>query len=80
NTRVVPQRPFMLLGQTTTADPSRSPEGTESVWAYTHLPRNVYDDASAERLAEAMDDVIEDHAPGFGVRVLHRFVQRPSDL
>lgn len=80
NTRVVPQRPFMLLGQTTTADPSRSPEGTESVWAYTHLPRNVFDDASAERLAEAMDDVIEDHAPGFGARVRHRFVQRPSDL
>jgi phytoene dehydrogenase-like protein len=80
NTRVVPERPFMLLGQTTTADPSRSPEGTESVWAYTHLPRNVYDDGSAERLAQSVDDVIEEHAPGFGGRVLHRSVQRPSDL
>ncbi|MFV8321104.1 phytoene desaturase family protein [Mycobacterium sp. 23] len=80
NTRVVPRRPFILLGQTTTADPSRSPEGTESVWAYTHLPRNVDNDDSAERLAQTMDDVIEDHAPGFGARVLHRFVQRPSDL
>ncbi|MHA7652904.1 phytoene desaturase family protein [Mycobacterium sp. ML4] len=80
NTRVVPERPFVLLGQTTTADPSRSPTGTESVWAYTHLPRNVHDDGSAEQLAKAMDDVIEDHAPGFGDRVLHRFVQRPSDL
>lgn len=80
NTRMVPQRPFMLLGQTTTADPSRSPKGTESVWAYTHLPRNVHDDESAEQLANAMDDVIEEHAPGFGARVVHRFVQRPSDL
>src|SRR5581483_6604870 len=72
--------PFMLLGQTTTGDPSRSPKGTESVWAYTHLPRNVADDASAERLAKAVDHVIEEHAPGFGARVIDRFVQRPSDL
>jgi phytoene dehydrogenase-like protein len=80
NTRVVPQYPFMLLGQTTTADPSRSPAGTESVWAYTHLPRYVADDASAEQLAKSVDQVIEDHAPGFGAAVLDRSVQRPSDL
>ncbi|OBI83056.1 NAD(P)/FAD-dependent oxidoreductase [Mycobacterium sp. 1245805.9] len=80
NTRVVPERPFMLLGQTTTADPTRSPPGTESVWAYTHLPRNVADDAAAERLAKSMDHVIEEHAPGFGAAVIDRFVQRPSDL
>ncbi|MEM6109428.1 NAD(P)/FAD-dependent oxidoreductase [Mycobacterium sp. 050272] len=80
NTRVVPDHPYMLLGQTTTADPSRSPAGTESVWAYTHLPRNVADDASAQRLAASMDRVIEEHAPGFGAAVIDRFVQRPSDL
>lgn len=80
NTRTVPHQPFMLLGQTTTADPSRSPSGTESVWAYTHLPRNVADDASAEQLAAAVDEVIEEHAPGFGSTVIDRFVQRPSDL
>lgn len=80
NTRVVPEHPFMLLGQTTTADPSRSPKGTESVWAYTHLPRNVADDAAAEWLAKSVDHVIEEHAPGFGSAVIDRFVQRPSDL
>jgi phytoene dehydrogenase-like protein len=80
NTRVVPERPFMLLGQTTTADPSRSPAGTESVWAYTHLPRNVADDTSADRLAASVDRVIEEHAPGFGSQIVGRFVQRPSDL
>jgi phytoene dehydrogenase-like protein len=80
NTRVVPEHPFMLLGQTTTADPTRSPRGTESVWCYTHLPRNVADDDSADALAESMDHVIEEHAPGFGSRVIDRFVQRPSDL
>ncbi|OBK17250.1 phytoene desaturase family protein [Mycobacterium asiaticum] len=80
NTRVLPRSPFMLLGQTTTADPTRSPEGTESVWAYTHLPRSIDDDASAEELGASMDRVIEEHAPGFGSRVLSRFLQRPSDL
>jgi phytoene dehydrogenase-like protein len=80
NTRVVPEHPFMLLGQTTTADASRSPEGTESIWAYTHLPRNVAEDASAEKLAESVDQVIEEHAPGFRSAVIDRFVQCPSDL
>ena len=80
NTRVVPEDPFLLLGQTTTADATRSPEGTESVWAYTHLPRDVADNESAEKLAATMDRVIEDHAPGFGDRVIGRFLQRPSDL
>ncbi|MGW1773457.1 phytoene desaturase family protein, partial [Streptomyces sp. NPDC002104] len=31
----VPDEPFTLFGQMTTADPSRSPAGTESAWAYT---------------------------------------------
>ncbi len=38
-TGVVPESPFLLVGQMTTTDPSRSPVGTESCWAYTHLPR-----------------------------------------
>jgi phytoene dehydrogenase-like protein len=80
NTRVVPEHPFLLLGQTTTADPTRSPAGTESVWAYTHLPRDIADDESADKLAASIDTVIEEHAPGFGDRVNGRFVQRPSDL
>jgi phytoene dehydrogenase-like protein len=80
NTASVPERPFLLLGQMTTADPTRSPEGTESAWAYTHLPRDITDDASAETLAQAVDRVIEAHAPGFGAAILDRVVQRPSDL
>lgn len=47
----------------TTADPSRSPAGTESAWAYTHLPRERNDDASADRLAESVDRVVEEQTP-----------------
>ncbi|MFM1722478.1 NAD(P)/FAD-dependent oxidoreductase [Rhodococcus sp. PAM 2766] len=76
----LPEHPFLLVGQMTTADPTRSPEGTESAWAYTHLPRGVADDASAEKIAERTDEQLERFAPGFGSRVVARTVQRPSDL
>ncbi|HEY2766473.1 MAG TPA: NAD(P)/FAD-dependent oxidoreductase [Pseudonocardiaceae bacterium] len=76
----IPRRPFLLMGQMSTADPSRSPAGTGSVWAYTHLPRGVTDDVSADLLAERVDAVVESFAPGFGARVLRRMVQRPGDL
>ncbi|TWF79990.1 phytoene dehydrogenase-like protein [Pseudonocardia hierapolitana] len=76
----VPATPFALLGQMTTADATRSPAGTESAWAYTHLPRGVADDESADRLAERIDEAVEEFAPGFRGRVLHRAVQRPGDL
>ncbi|MDT5326092.1 MAG: hypothetical protein QOF25_3244, partial [Mycobacterium sp.] len=80
NTRTLPERPFMLFGQMTTADPSRSPAGTESAWAYTHLPRGMADDESAERLVESVDRVLEEHAPGFTGHVIGKTIQRPSDL
>lgn len=80
NTRTLPRHPFMLFGQMTTADPTRSPQGTESAWAYTHLPRGLADDASADELAERVDQVLEEHAPGFAGHVVGKTVQRPSDL
>jgi phytoene dehydrogenase-like protein len=80
NTATLPERPFMLFGQMTTADPSRSPTGTESAWAYTHLPRGVADDTSADTVAQAVDRVLEEYAPGFTERVIGKLIQRPSDL
>ncbi|CRZ18434.1 phytoene desaturase family protein [Mycolicibacterium neworleansense] len=80
NTATLPEHPFMLFGQMSTADPSRSPAGAESAWAYTHLPRELADDASAERLAETVSQVLEDHAPGFADHVVATSIQRPSDL
>ena len=76
----VPATPFLLLGQMTTTDATRSPAGTESAWAYTHLPRDVADNAAAGGLADRVDEVVEAFAPGFRERVLHRMVQLPRDL
>ncbi len=79
-TGIVPRHPFLLMGQMTTADPTRSPAGTESAWAYTHLPRGVVDDDSALSLAARVDETIEAHAPGFLDAVVGRHVQTPADL
>ncbi|HSU08458.1 MAG TPA: NAD(P)/FAD-dependent oxidoreductase, partial [Pseudonocardia sp.] len=78
--RTLPASPFMLFGQMTTADASRSPAGTQSAWAYTHLPRGIDDDASADELARRVDAVLEEFALGFAGRVVHRHVQRPGDI
>jgi phytoene dehydrogenase-like protein len=77
----IPTTPFMLLGQMSTADPSHSPAGTESLWAYTHLPfrRSWKPDEIAEHVAR-MEQVIESQAPGFGAKVIGRNVFSPADL
>jgi phytoene dehydrogenase-like protein len=88
---VIPSRPFLLGGQMTTADPTRSPAGTESMWAYTHVPqqtrrddgetvRGVWDDADCQRFADRMQDRIEALAPGFSSRILARRVLGPREL
>ncbi|MGA9869602.1 MAG: NAD(P)/FAD-dependent oxidoreductase [Rhodococcus sp. (in: high G+C Gram-positive bacteria)] len=79
-TGVLPKSPFMLFGQMTTADATRSPAGTESAWAYTHLPSGITDDASADIIAERVLGVLEQHAPGFESALVGTVVQRPSDL
>ncbi|HEU4946782.1 MAG TPA: NAD(P)/FAD-dependent oxidoreductase [Kribbella sp.] len=89
---VVPADPFLLLGQMTTSDPSRSPAGTESVWAYTHVPQRIREDAGgdgitgswdrteAERMADRMQARVEEFAPGFADRIRARRVLAPPDL
>ncbi|WP_393100631.1 phytoene desaturase family protein [Streptomyces sp. LN325] len=88
----VPDEPFALVGQMTTADPSRSPAGTESAWAYTHLPQRVVSDAGHDRITgrwdlreqEAMADRVEAQverlAPGFRALIDARRILAPSTL
>lgn len=80
-TRRIPRNPFILFGQMTTADPSRSPDGTESAWAYTHLPRHVtFTDEDIDRQVQRIEGAVEKHAPGFRASVIARHVQSPYDL
>ncbi|WP_165989859.1 NAD(P)/FAD-dependent oxidoreductase [Streptomyces sp. YIM 98790] len=92
----VPDRPFALLGQMTAADPGRSPAGTESAWAYTHLPQHIRGDAGAapgtpeigprwteaqsEAMAERVEREVERLAPGFRDRIVARRILAPPDF
>jgi phytoene dehydrogenase-like protein len=75
----------------TTSDQARSPAGTESAWAYTHVPQQVdgdaggdlsgsWDDGEANRFALRIESVIEDQAPGFTSLVRDRRVLTPPVL
>ena len=80
-TRRIPVKPFILFGQMTTADPTRSPAGTESAWAYTHLPRGrTLTDADVARHVDLVEAALERHAPGFRSLILARHVQSPTGL
>ena len=88
----IPDRPFLVLGQYSMVDPSRSPEGTETAWAYTHVPQTPRADAAGElsgdwtreeegeRFADRMEEEVERLAPGFRQLIVKRHVQTPLYL
>jgi phytoene dehydrogenase-like protein len=88
----VPTHPFLLVGQMTTADPTRSPPGTESLWGYTHVPRQVradgggeglsgrWDEAELARFAARIEAQVERFAPGFRDRIVTRHVLGPGEI
>lgn len=90
--REVPDRPFLLFGQMTTADATRSPRGTESAWAYTHVPHEIRADAGEEGItgswdtkdqelmADRVERQVERFAPGFRSLVRARRVLAPPAL
>src|SRR3546814_15087228 len=73
----------------TTSDPRRSPPGTESAWAYTHVPQQIRGDAGGDGISDAWDDTstkafvdrmerrIEQLAPGFQSLLKARHVKTP---
>jgi len=87
----IPANPFLLVGQMTTADPMRSPAGTESLWAYTHVPRDVQGDAGddldgrwdlsqQEAFVERIEDQMERFAPGFLGSIVARTISAPPTI
>lgn len=89
---VVPERPFLLVGQMAASDPSRAPAGAESLWAYTHVPQQVrhdggdgsikgtWDHDDLEHAADRMQRRLEDYAPGLAGRVVARRVIGPREF
>ncbi len=90
--RQVPDRPFLIFGQMTTSDASRSPQGTESAWAYTHIPHEIRADAAdegitgrwdtkdQELMADRVERQVERFAPGFRSLIRGRRILAPPTL
>lgn len=78
----IPERPYLVVGQQSLADPTRAPAGGQTLWAYTRVPPRPAGGwaAHAEPLADAMDARIEELAPGFRGRILERRVVSPERL
>jgi len=77
---ILPERPFLLFGQQSLADPTRAPVGKQTAWAYTHVPRGVNWGEQTERFAERIEAQIERFAPGFRDRILARHMLAPADF
>ncbi len=71
----MPERPFVLVGQQSLADPSRANGDVHPIWAYAHVPHGWSGDAT-----EAILGQIERAAPGFRDRIVAKAVRGPADL
>ena len=88
---LIPRRPSLVMGQYAGTDPTRSPAGTETAWAYTHVPQQIrgdaggeltgtWDERETEIFARRIEDEIEQLAPGFRRLVRGRHVFTPPAL
>jgi phytoene dehydrogenase-like protein len=88
---LIPDRPFLVLGQYSMVDPTRQPAGRETAWAYTHVPQRVkgdaggqltgsWDERETELFVARIEAEIERRAPGFGGLVRARHVFTPARL
>ena len=90
----IPSKPFLLFGQQDVADPTRSPPGTATAWAYTHVPRRIRADAGAtgtaltgtwtpeecDEMADRVEAIVESRAPGFRANIRGRHILAPPAM
>ena len=80
----LPERPYLVVGQQSLADPTRAPAGHHTLYCYSHVPSRVdgpggWAEARA-RFADRVEARIEELAPGFRATILGRHVAAPPDL
>jgi phytoene dehydrogenase-like protein len=83
----LPERPYLVIGQQSLADPARAPRNQHTLYCYSRVPTRP--DPSAEdggwldarqRFADRVEARIQELAPGFRERILARRVHAPPDL
>ncbi|PRB77998.1 FAD-dependent oxidoreductase [Arthrobacter sp. MYb214] len=71
----MPERPFVMVVQPSSADASRAPAGCQIIWSYAHVPQGYSGDAGA-----LIDAQIQRFAPDFKDRIVQRVVTGPAQL
>jgi phytoene dehydrogenase-like protein len=69
------EKPYVIVVQPTVFDPTRSPSGKHTAWAYCHVPNGSQID-----MTNAIETQIERFAPGFRDTVLARHSMGSSDM
>lgn len=69
------EKPYVLLSQPGVFDPTRAPQGKQTVWAYCHVPHG-----STFDMGPRIEAQIERFAPGFRDRILARHTDNCADL
>jgi phytoene dehydrogenase-like protein len=89
---ILPEQPLIVVGQPTTVDPSRAPEGKHVLWIQVRaVPGTISADGAGEIAQTDWDAVkepyadrilarLEEYAPGLSSKILARHVISPSDL
>jgi phytoene dehydrogenase-like protein len=81
----LPGDPMLIVGQQSTADPSRAPAGGHTLWVETHVPpvpreAGGWRGPARERFLDTVLARLEDHAPGLQSRIVGMAVRTPPDL
>ena len=81
----LPTHPMLIVGQQSTADPTRAPTGCHTLWVETHVPpiprdSGTWTGSARERFLERVLDRLESHAPGLRSRIVGTAVRTPDDL
>jgi phytoene dehydrogenase-like protein len=89
---LLPDEPILVVGQPTSQDPSRAPDGKHILWVQVRMaPGTIAGDAAgefsstdwaqvAEPFAERALDILERYAPGTRAKILGRRVVSPLEL
>ena len=78
----LPTNPYLVIGQQSLFDSSRVPVGSQTLWAYSHVPSQPDRGwpACREEFADRIEARIEGLAPGFRQCIRARAIVTPSDL
>ena len=88
---LIPDNPFLVMGQYAAIDDTRAPAGKETAWAYTHVPQRIvgdagggltgsWNEAESELFVVRIEDQIEQLAPGFRELIVGRHVFTPPTM